>query len=38
MAEIKTDRNASERPIKIEQQTFDVLLITRMTWRNLVGL
>ena len=31
MAEIKTDGNAYERPIKIERRAFDGLLITRAT-------
>ena len=38
MAEIKTDRNASELLIKIERRTCDALLITCATWRNLSGL
>ena len=31
MAEIKTDRNASERPIKIKWRAFDALFITHVT-------
>ena len=31
MAEIKTNGNASEHPITIEYQAFDVLLIMRAT-------
>ena len=37
MAEIKTDRNVSERPIKIQQQVFDVLFIRHATWHHLGG-
>ena len=35
MAETKTDKNPCERPIKIQKWTFDALLITRTTWKNL---
>ena len=31
MSEIKTERNAFERPIKIQQKAFDVLFITCAT-------
>ena len=37
MAEIKNNRNASKRPIKIERQAFDALLITYATWQKLNG-
>ena len=35
MAEIKTDRNACERSIKIQRRAFDVLFITSATWHHL---
>ena len=35
MAEIKTDGNASDRPIKIQWETFVALFITRTTWHHL---
>ena len=37
MTGIKTDGNASERQIKMEQHVFDALLIMRDTLRNLEG-
>ena len=37
MAEIQIDGNTSELLIKIAQRAFDVLLITRVKWRNLDG-
>ena len=35
MAQIKTNRNTSERPIKIERRVFDALFITHATWHHL---
>ena len=37
MIEIKTDGNASKRPIKIQQRAFDALFITQITWHHLGG-
>ena len=33
-AQIKTDGNAPERSIKIEQRAFDALIKMRPTWQN----
>ena len=38
MADIKTNETHLERQIKIKQQWFDTLLITRATWLHLNGL